>query len=158
MSAPGQSSESVSVRLCSFQVGEETYVVDIMRIQEIVNPLPVTALRSGSEVIEGVIDLRGQVVPLVDLRRQLGLSPSVASHARKQMIVNVGGKLVAFLVDAMGRVIEVSRDEIQRTESVEGSAAAELFPGALRHKGTLYLLLDLQAVMERGGVSEGDLP
>lgn len=157
MNEQGQREEvSPRVRLCSFEVGPEVYVVDIMRIQEIVNPLPITALRDGSEVVEGVIDLRGQVIPLVDLRRQLGLSPSAATAARKQMIVNLGGRLVAFLVDAMGRVLEVSREEIQRSEALPGSQAATLFPGTLRHKGRLFLLLDLQAVMERGGVAKGE--
>ncbi len=135
-------------------------MIDILRVREILNPLPVTAVRDDGGVADGVIDLRGRVVPFVELRSRLGLPPAPPSLARKQIIAQVERTLHAFAVDAMGRVIEVERAAIQREGFTTDQAAAALVPGAVRHEGRLYLLLDLRAVLrrrpawrERGGAS-----
>lgn len=151
---PAEVSEptAASVQLCSFRVGDEDYVIDIMRIHEIVNPLPITPVRRGSELIEGVVDLRGQIIPILDLRRLLGVEQAASERATKHVIVTVGGRLLGLVVDAMGRVIVASREEIKEAPALMEREGGRLFPAVLTHAGRLHLLLNLKALLE------GDLP
>ncbi len=139
-----------SVQLCSFLVGGERYVIDIMRIREIVSPLPVTPVRRSSPLVEGVIDLRGQVIPLVDLRKALGVPVTGLDRGAKHVIVAVGGGVVGLTVDGMGRVLTVPRSAIQLAPALMDDGEGTVFPGVLNHGGSLYLLLDLKAILAGG--------
>ena len=74
MEALSNSTDEIT-QLTAFKVGDEEYVVDILRIREIIRPLPVTPVRRGPRFVEGVISLRGSVIPVVDMRRRFGLPP-----------------------------------------------------------------------------------
>jgi len=131
------------VRLCTFVVGDQRYVVDIMRIHEVINPRPVTALQGhGSSHEEGVIELRGRLVPVYDLRRCLGLPAAPLTPAVKQMIVQLEGNLAAFRVDEMGRVVEVERSLIREADGLD-EGTRRLFPGAVMVANRLHLLINL---------------
>ena len=67
--------EAAIVPLCAFAVGEQEYVIDVMRIRSIVRPLPVTAVPHAPPSVEGMVELRGSVIPVVDLRKRLGAPP-----------------------------------------------------------------------------------
>ena len=73
--APAQENAE-SVQLCAFRVGEEEYALDIMRIEEILQPHPATRVAGAPDWVLGVINLRGAIIPVVDLRRRLGSGPS----------------------------------------------------------------------------------
>ena len=145
------------VQLCSFRVGAEHYVVHLMRIREIVNPQPITPVRRGSPLIEGVIDLRGQIIPIVDLRRLLGLEADGSGRSVKHVIVTVGGRLVGLVVDAMGRVIPTTREAIKRAPPLMGTKGGGFFPGVIEHGGRLHFLLDLKGLLEGDAPTPGDL-
>jgi purine-binding chemotaxis protein CheW len=142
-----------TVQLCAFKVGTESYVLDIMRIREIINPLPVTPVRRSSPLVEGVIDLRGEVIPLVDLRRLFGIEATEATRVSKQIVASVGQRVVGLVVDAMGRVLVVSRSEIQPLPSLGDGREARVFPGVVKHQGALHLLLNLKALLDEDGIS-----
>ncbi len=144
------------VHLCSFQVGEESYVLDIMRIREIIRPIEPTPVRHGSPLVEGVIDLRGDVIPVVDLRLLLGLEETKRSRATKQIIASVQGKLVGLTVDAVGRVIVVPRSEVRPLPTVTGKEGRSL-PGVVSYRNHLYLLLNLGALLAGEGISRDQL-
>lgn len=158
MPAPAaEDSGAETVQLCSFFVGDEAYVIDIMRIREIVRPLPVTPVRRGSPIIEGVIDLRGQVIPIVDLRRLLGAPATGDSRAAKQLIVSAGGREVGLVVDRVGRVLTVARSEIRASPSLMERRDGRIFPGVANQGGRLYLLLDINVLLEGDLPTEADL-
>lgn len=146
--SPTRSADDGQVRLCSFEVGDECYVVDIHRIQEVGRPLPITPVRRAMPMIEGVIDLRGQIIPIVDLRKAMGFPPAEGSRATKHMIVSIGGKVVGFVVDGMGRVLNVPRSAIQPAPALLEGDGGRIFPGVINHEGKLYLLLNLIALLE----------
>ena len=70
------------VQLAAFRVGDEEYVIDIMRVREIIRPLPITSVRKGPKFVEGVINLRGAVIPIIDLRRRFDLPAEECPHRR----------------------------------------------------------------------------
>jgi purine-binding chemotaxis protein CheW len=100
------------VELCAFRVGDEEYVIHIRRIREIVQPLPVTAVPRAPEWMDGVVNLRGEVVPVLDVRTRLGLPPRLPSRRTKLLIVHVGGRAVALVVDGVSEVVRIPRSDI----------------------------------------------
>ncbi len=144
------------VQLCTFHVGDESYVIDIMRIREIINPLPVTPLRRSSPLVEGVIDLREEVIPLVDLRRLLGVRIDASVGSTKHVITRVESRVVGLVVDSVGRVIIVPRSDIKPLPTLD-SRRGRVLPGVINHQGRLYLLLNIKALLNEEGISSGAL-
>ncbi len=137
------------VTLCSFRVAKTDYVLDIHRVREIVRPLPITPVARGSARVEGVIDLRGEVVPVIDLRRQLGgRAPEAESRTARYLIVRVQAGTVALVVDAVGRVYEARRSQIQQTPLLDREGSGDLFPGVVSLGGHLHVLLGIDALLE----------
>jgi purine-binding chemotaxis protein CheW len=124
--------EDALVELCAFLVGQEEYVLDIRRIREIVQPLPVTAVPRAPAWMEGVIDLRGEVLPLLDVRKRLGLAPRTSSRRAKILVVNVAGRVLGLLVDGVSEVVRIPRSAIGPPPALMPAAGgARLFLGVV---------------------------
>src|SRR5262245_196071 len=93
-----KSADSELVQLTAFSVGAEEYVIDIMRVREIIRPLPITRVRKGPRFVEGVINLRGEVIPIVDLRRRFDL-PVEERTSSKVIILTVEARILGLVVD-----------------------------------------------------------
>src|SRR5690242_10348609 len=94
------------VQLAAFVVGNEEYVVDILRVREIIRPQAITPVRRGPKFVEGVLNLRGEVIPVVDMRRRFGIPEADLPH-RKVVIVWVEGRTVGLIVDSVTEVVRV---------------------------------------------------
>jgi purine-binding chemotaxis protein CheW len=145
------------VELCAFRVGGEEYVVDLKRVREVVNPLPVRPVPRAPEAIEGVVDLRGEVIPVVDVRRRFGLEAVPASRKARLLVVRIEGRVQALLVDAVLEVMRIPRSAIRPAPSLPGSEGPRLFLGACGGTGPggarsgavkLRLLLNVKALTE----------
>ncbi len=135
-----------TVQLAAFSVGDEEYVVDIMRVREILRPVPVTPVRRGPKFVEGVINLRGTVIPVVDLRRRFELKAD--DHPRRRiLIVSVDGRLVGLVVDRVTEVVRTERSAIRRAPALVGPDRAPYFLGICPHKGRTLILLNVKAVV-----------
>jgi purine-binding chemotaxis protein CheW len=166
--AQGASRPDPIVELCAFVVGDEEYVIDIRRIREIVQPLPVVAVPRAPEWMDGVVNLRGEVVPVLDVRRRLGLPPRPPSRRTKVLVVHVAGRLLALVVDAVSEVVRIPRSHIGPPPAMAGAGGARLFlgvcgarsasardggkgageEGAARGAPRLRLLLNVKALLE----------
>ncbi len=151
--------------LCAFRVGGAEYAIDLRRIREIVQPLPITAVPRAPEYVDGVMDLRGEVIPVVDVRKRLGLTPREGGRA-KVLVVNVAGRILGLLVDAVCEVVRLPRSAIGPPPSLLATGGPRLFLGvcgarearaaaAGRHPGPagkappkLRLLLNVKALLE----------
>src|SRR5512133_3128779 len=91
--------------LCTFRIGGEDYAVDIMRVREIISPLPVTPVPRAPAFIEGVIRLRSEVIPVVDVRKRFGLPPAPPTRRTKFIVVRIGGRRLALVVDEVTEVV-----------------------------------------------------
>ncbi|MBI3179200.1 MAG: chemotaxis protein CheW, partial [Deltaproteobacteria bacterium] len=135
-----------TVQLAAFAVGEEEYVVDIMRVREILRPVPVTPVRRGPQFVEGVINLRGTVIPVVDLRRRFDLKAD--DHPRRRiLIVSIDGRLVGLVVDRVTEVVRTPRSAIRTAPALVGPERAPYFLGICPHKGRTLILLNVKAVV-----------
>jgi len=162
------------VELCTFRVGGEDYAIDIMRVREIINLLPVTPVPRAPSFIEGVIRLRSEVIPVVDVRKRFGLAPGAPTRKTKLIVARVGGRRLALIVDEVTEVVRLLRSEIRPAPSFaddgaprfflgafggedQARAAAPQAPGARRGSGRLRLLLNVRALLEAAAPGEEDV-
>jgi purine-binding chemotaxis protein CheW len=135
------------VQLAVLNVGGEKYALDIMRIREIQRWQAITRIPKVPDFLEGVINLRGIVIPVVDMRKRLDLPVTAPSRKTRIVISNVGGKIVGLLVDEVREVIRVQRGDIGSPPSIAKGIGAEYFMGVVKHKNELLLLLDFEKIL-----------
>ncbi len=141
-----------------FTIGELEYAIDIMRISQITQPQTIRPVPRAPAHIDGVIELRGAVIPIIGMRRRLGLEPVPPTRATKHIIVQVDRQLVGLIVDEVVGMLRVERSEIRPTpEWITGPEAA-VFSGLCRRKGHLVLVVDLKALFSsKESLELGDL-
>ena len=134
-----------SIQLCAFRAGDEELAVDIMRVQEIIPTLPVTRVPRAPAAIDGVVNLRGVIIPVVDVRRQLGLPEPTQRPRPRLVICRVGQHLVGLKVDGVSTVFRVERDALKPAPM--GHASKPHIVGVCSAGGKLRLLLDVRALL-----------
>jgi purine-binding chemotaxis protein CheW len=148
MSRPAESTPSVALKqLCKFVVGGQEYALDIMRVKEIINPLPITPVPGAPGFMEGVIELRGLILPVVDLRKRFGLPVPPPARSTKYVLVTLDDKIVALVVDAVSEFLRKSPGDIAPTPSLIPGQEARWFAGVCHHDGRIVMLLDIDKVL-----------
>jgi purine-binding chemotaxis protein CheW len=133
--------------MAAFRVGDEEYVIDIMRIKEIINPIKVTPVPSSTGIIEGVVNLRGGIIPIVDFRKRFRVPSETWSTQPKYIIVVVSGKILGIVVDDVLEVVRVPRSSIKPSPELFEGKDPGMFLGVCQHQGRLLLLVDLKKVL-----------
>ncbi|MFM8820061.1 MAG: chemotaxis protein CheW [Phenylobacterium sp.] len=128
-----QSAQMASERreLTSFWTGGQEYCVDIMSVREIRGWSPATPLPQSPQYMRGVINLRGAVLPIMDLAERLDLPPTQPSERSVIIVVQVGERLVGLLVDAVSDILSISPDQIQATPDVGGDQSKAFIRGLI---------------------------
>jgi purine-binding chemotaxis protein CheW len=149
VTVPGSADEVL--RLATFNVGADLLAIDIMRIREIARPHVVTPVPRAPHGMVGVIDVRGQVLPLFDLRVRFDLPPrAVADEVLiRHLIVRLDGRTFGLVVDRMHDVISIARSKLRIGKGVLVGEAAEVFHGVCSVGDKLALLLNLRRVILR---------
>jgi purine-binding chemotaxis protein CheW len=138
------------LQLAGFLMGENLFAVDIMRIKEIVIPQKLAGFPLQNSTLDGMINLRGQVIPVMNLRARFGLPPRPGGPG-KLMIVSVAGRQVALAVDDLDEVVTVPvRDLTPPPDMVEGIGAEFLIAVCLCNE-RLYLVLDIDTLFAPSG-------
>jgi purine-binding chemotaxis protein CheW len=140
--APGE-----LIQLATFLVGTEEYALDIMRIKEIINPLKITPVPKVPNFIEGVIELRGAILPIVDLRKRFDLPATPPIRSTKYIIVAIEGRIVGLVVDAVGEVLRIARGDVRPTPTLMEGDAASYFTGVCHHAGRIIMCLDIDRIL-----------
>jgi len=135
-----------AVQLIAFSIGEQSYGVEITTVREIRAWNGATPLPNTREFVRGVINLRGTIVPIIDLRARFGEGMTAPTKNHVVVVMSVGEKWVGMLVDAVSDILTVSRDDIHAVP--EGNMLdTELLDGILTHEGRMVGLIDLNAVI-----------
>lgn len=134
--------------LCAFYIHDHVYGVDIQRVREINKNLVYTKAPGAPEFVMGVMNLRGRIVTVIDLRVKLGLPPAQISKESRILIVDSENEYVGLLIDKIGDVVSASGDDVEpppaNLEPPEGAMTA----GVLKSPGRLINILDIDAVLE----------
>lgn len=135
--------------LVSFRVDGQDFCVDIMVVREIRGWTPATVLPHAPPYLLGVINLRGAVVPIVDLAARMGLEPITPDARHVIVICVVENQTVGFLVDAVSDILSVDRKLIQPTPSVSSDLTRAFFEGVIAIDQRMLRLIDVCAVVPR---------
>ena len=133
--------------LIAFRIADQEFCVDIMQVREIRGWTPATPLPRTPSFMKGVINLRGAVLPIVDLGARLGLTTSEPSARHVIMVVNVGGRTLGLLVEAVSDIINVSDDMVQPTPDVACDQVKTFVKGLFAIDGRMVSLISLDRVL-----------
>jgi purine-binding chemotaxis protein CheW len=131
----------------SFVLGQEEYAIDILRVQEIRGYSTITAIPNTPNYIKGVMNLRGAVVPVVDLRAKFGMPEVPYNKFTVIIVVTVGTRIAGLVVDAVSDVLNIARSEIERTPEFDTAVDTSFMTGLAKSGEKLVLLLDIERVM-----------
>ncbi|MHB8764651.1 MAG: chemotaxis protein CheW [Deferrisomatales bacterium] len=137
-------------QLVTFHVGAEEFGVDILHVREINRMMEITRVPHAPEFVEGVVNLRGQVIPVVDLRKRFGLAAVAHDKNTRIVVVELTDKVVGFLVDSVSEVLRVPASLIEPPPPIVGSVDSKYIEGVVRLEDRLMILLDLQWLLTRG--------
>ena len=136
------------LQLASFRLAQEEYAVDITAVQEIVRMSAITRVPRAPNFVEGVINLRGKIVPVIDLRKRFGMSTIEPTKTTRIVIIQVEGKTVGLIVDAVSEVLRLNSNAVSPTpEMVASEVDAAFFKGVGQIGDRLIILLDLQRLL-----------
>ncbi len=138
---------AITRQFISFTIGEEEYGVDIIAIREIKGWSPTTHLPETPGYMRGVMDLRGAIIPVIDLRARFGGGLTEPSSRHVVMVVAVEGRDIGILVDAVADIITVQQSDIQPIPELEHAHRAELLAGIVAVDGRMVALLDLERLI-----------
>jgi len=145
--AQGATRDDQLLQLVSFEIGNEEFGVDILKVQEINRMLQVTRVPNAPEYIEGVINLRGKVIPVVDLRKKLGLEPRDHDKNTRVIVMELRGRVVGFVVDAVREVLRIPRSVTEPPPTLAAGERADFITAVGKLDDRLLTLLDLDAMM-----------
>jgi purine-binding chemotaxis protein CheW len=139
----------------TFRLGDEEYGVEILKVQEIKGYSSVTPIPNTPAYVKGVMNLRGTIVPVVDLRARFSLAETAYNQFTVIIVVTVGAKVTGLLVDAVSEVLNISKAEIQAAPDFGAQVQAHYINGIAKANDKLVVLLDIDRVM--AGVETADL-
>ncbi|CDQ40093.1 MULTISPECIES: chemotaxis protein CheW [Virgibacillus] len=137
-----------------FQLGNEEYAVSVLQVGSIERMIPITRVPQTANFVKGVINLRGVVTPIIDLRLRFGMEESAFNESTRIIIVYVDDMEVGLIVDAANDVIDIPESEIEPAPEVIGSVDADYIEGVAKLETRLLILLDLQSVLTEDEIHE----
>lgn len=137
------------MQLVVFELGDESYGVDISRVQDINRMQEITEIPHAPESVVGVINLRGRVIPVIDLRKRFGLPDAVHTKDTRIVVLHLEGNLIGVIVDAVSQVLRIPADIVEPPSPVLAGVDSRYLRGIAKLDDKLVILLDLDFVLSR---------
>lgn len=138
------------LHIVGFRVGTETFGVPISTVHEIVRVPDITSVPDSPDCVEGVINLRGRIIPVVDLRKRFGEKLITANKKNRILVAEVEGKMVGLIVDAASEVLKIPPSEVDPPPNVFDEGDLNYITGVGKIKSRLIMMVDLTKVLQRG--------
>ena len=139
---------SDTVELASFFVGEALCGMDILKVQEINKLIEMTRVPQAPEYVLGILNLRGEIVTIIDLGKKLGLKSTEISDKTRNIIVNSKGEHIGLMVEKISDVVQAKFEKIEAPPANIGGVQGKYFTGVLKTKDRLVGILDVGKVLE----------
>ncbi len=137
------------LQVVGFRIGNETFGVRIGSVREIVRVPEITAVPSAPETVEGVINLRGKIIPVMDLRKRFGQTEIQADKKNRILVVELNNKLVGLIVNAASEVLKIAPSEIEAPGNLFAEGESGYVTGVGKLKGRLIILLDIAKLLHQ---------
>jgi purine-binding chemotaxis protein CheW len=143
------------LHIVGFQVGRETYGVPITSLHEIVRVPEITAVPDAPDYLEGVINLRGKIVSVMDLRKRFGEKEVSLTKRNRILVVEHSGRLAGLIVDSASEVLKIPADDVEAPPAVFQDGGLNCVTGLGKVKGRLVVLLDMSKLLAPGSLQIG---
>jgi purine-binding chemotaxis protein CheW len=134
-----------SLQVVCFKIGNEEYGIDILKVQEIQKVPKVLKLPFAQDHILGVVDLRGKVIPIIDLGKKFGIIADLTKSSRI-IIVDIGGKRIGLAIDSVSNVIKIDTDKIDPPPPVVKGISSKYIIGVAKIDGGFIVILDINQI------------
>ncbi len=131
----------------TFRLGEETYGINVMQVQEVLRVTEIAPVPGAPDYVVGIINLRGNVVTVIDTRKRFGLIPKEPDDASRIVIIEAEDQVIGILVDSVAEVVELRASEIESAPNVGNEESARYIQGVTSHGGELLILVDLNQLL-----------
>ncbi|MDH5511408.1 MAG: chemotaxis protein CheW [Nitrospinota bacterium] len=143
------SANRIEGKYLTFTLGEEEYGLEILKVREIIGLMEVTSVPQTPEFIKGVINLRGKVIPVIDLRLKFGMEEAQATEETCIIVVDIGDMLMGILVDTVSEVVDIPAARIEPPPSFGSNISTAFILGMGRHQDKVKILLDIARVLSQ---------
>ena len=142
------------LQVVGFRIGNETFGVRIASVREIVRVPEITSVPSAPETVEGVINLRGKIIPVMDLRKRFGHVDIQPDKKNRILVVELQNKLIGLIVNAASEVLKIPPSDIEAPGSVFAEGESSYVTGVGKLKGRLIILLDVSKLLHQQEVKK----
>ena len=143
---------SEKMQFCTFLLDDHLYGIEVGRVQEVMSAHTITHLPARDATVRGLLNLRGQIVPVVDLRQSLGLPARAPGVEPANVVVRTAEGAISLWVDEIGDVVEVSEESFERPPATLSARGGELVRGAYKLESRLLLVLDIARTLQSATV------
>lgn len=141
----GHAGDDSLIQLVSFELCREEYGVEVLRVREIIRMPEITVMPNTPHYVEGIINLRGKVIPIIAMRKRFGLEPAAYDNKTRIMVMDLAGGLTGFIVDDVTEVIRIRSSEVQPPPAmVSGNLNQEFITGVFNHADRLLIIMDVE--------------
>jgi purine-binding chemotaxis protein CheW len=130
-----------------FELGNETYGLDIAAVHEIIRMQPITKVPKAPKYVEGVINRRGKVIPVIDLGKRFGFEKADGAKNNRIVVVNIGETTLGIIVDAVTEVIRIPADSVEPVSDIVSSGHSEYLMGIAKLSDKMVILLALEKLL-----------
>jgi len=153
----GQQEGMQVIQLVGLKLGEEEYAIDVLKIQEIIRTVEITSVPRTDSFVLGVMNLRGKVIPVIDLRIRFSLEKMDFDKETRVIVVRFETENIGFVVDEVTEVIRINKSMVEPTPPLVGSVGQEYILGICKYQERLIILLDIDSVVNDDKSIESDL-
>jgi len=138
--------EGQILQLVTFRLDNEEFGVDILKVQEINKMIDITKIPNAPPFVEGVINLRGKIIPIVDLRKRLGFDGKTFDKSTRIIVVELDGMVLGFIVDSVSEVLRISENTVEPPPALVAGIESDYIEGVGKLENRLLILLELKKV------------
>ncbi len=144
--------DSSQLQCVTFELENETYGINVMQVQEVLRDTEVAPVPGAPHYVIGIINLRGNVVSVIDARKRFGLEPIESTSSTRIIVIETQQQIIGILVDSVAEVVDIMVSEIETAPNVGNSETSKYIDGVVSREDTLLILVDLNKL-----ISEAEL-
>lgn len=141
------------IQLVSFKLGIEEFGVNILKVREINRFMEITQMPQAPDFVEGIINLRDKVIPVINLRKRLHMETAPMDKNTRIIVVEIDGRILGFIVDSVSKVLRISADIIEPAPEITMGVRTDYISGVAKLERNLLIFLDLDRVLNHEEVS-----